>query len=158
MFTRLTVRPGGLVFGKSLGTKPNKVVAKLTDWDGTPRAPISLNINEWHDKFIMVEWPPDITGVKGQTATLKVTAWSGLVSNEWPVIFVPNPETKILPASDVTIVQCGTDSDADLCNNWTDPDDEGTFFLGPPENPPSYTYFGSHLLSWFCPFCSSSWG
>jgi len=72
-----------------------------------------------------------------------LTTFGGKVSNEYPILFVPDPDYKILPASDVTLIQCGTQTDYDTCNGWLDPDDVDSFFVGPPPDA-EYTFAGSH--------------
>jgi len=143
--------PGGpgAVIGSWFGSKPNKVIAKLSKWDGTPEV-LTLAIDEWHNTWIGVEWPTGIVGVREQWAKIQVTTSTGQVSNESSVLFVPDPDYMILPASDVQLVHCGTDTEADGCNGWTDPDDEGAFFSGCS----TCTFYGSHWRSPFCsPFC-----
>jgi hypothetical protein len=137
-------KPGGIagIVGKNFGSDPGTVKANLTTWNGGSFT-VDLNVTEWHNTMVGVEWPTNISGVLTHDATVQITTAAGLTSEEHIVKFTPEIVFKTLPMEDVSVTSCGTDGNADQCNDWHDPDDAGAFFPAP-----AGSFFGFHYNVW----------
>jgi hypothetical protein len=147
-----SVTPGGILIIKGCGFGVNQGQAFLTleNWNSDfalfgEAKPRPLEVLEWHPTFIGAKVPEGISGVLDQQAKLQIKSQFGW-SNELTVNFVATKELVKVPSDLATVLSCGTDSNADSCNDWTDPDDGDAFFASGCEA----TFCGSHYNCWGC--------
>jgi hypothetical protein len=145
-------RPDGVgaIVGKNFGAAKGTVVAHLTRWDGKD-ASRQLDVVKWTAKLIEIHWPADISGVMDQSTMLQVTTANQVKTNEWPVVFSAALDTKVLPYGELLHVDCGTDSNEDVCGTEWDADDATSFIGGeitPWAVPCAGTICGRHSNVW----------
>ena len=143
-------KPGGAGYikGKNFGTVKNKVVVNLERFDGVAQ-PVNLEIINWTATAIDVVWPSDISGVLDQNTTVQVVKANQVKSNEWPITFMAARTTKTLPYDDLKHIDCGIDSNVDVCGTWYDPDDfDGVYDAAPWPTKCVGTICGSHENAW----------
>jgi hypothetical protein len=154
-FSNFTPGGGLTVFGSGFGNTPGQLHMvgttagsfKITD------TVVPLFQGVWTNKWISGTIP-NLTGVVDQPVKFYVVTAGNLKSNDSPTVnFTAARETKQLTYKDpaVKLIACGTDSNADYCNGWIDPDDGGAAFylLGDPEFD-LVAFAGSHQN---CPGC-----
>ncbi len=151
--------PGGIIAitGHHFGTVSAIVRTHLTSWDGKPKV-LDLEVASWKDGLIEAHWP-SFFGLRDQDATIEVAPFGRPVSQPHPIRFTPELVGEILPAAEVKVVSCGTDSNFDGCNAFGDPDDSVTtilfFSIGSPwgcEHPGPWT------LATLCGHHENNWG
>lgn len=143
-------KPGGIGYikGKNFGTAQGTVVANLDRFDGTAQ-PVNLEIGTWTATGIEITWPSDISGVVDQDTTVHVVTANQVKTNEWPITFTAARATKVLPYDDLKHIDCGIDSNVDICGTWYDPDDfDGWADVIPWPTPCAGTICGSHENAW----------
>jgi hypothetical protein len=110
----------------------------------------NIPILSWKDTLIVATIPANIAGVVDQPVVFYVVTANNLKSKySLTVPFVATREVKKIPYGDpaVMVVSCGTDSNLDQCNNWSDPDDGGPL---PDLSTWGGTLAGNHLNCWGC--------
>jgi hypothetical protein len=147
--------PGGEVtlVGSGFGNSPGTLV--MLGY-GPPSNPFKLpeqnvpGILSWKNTLIVASLPNNITGAADQPIAFYVVTAGKLKSKlSLTVPFTATREVRKIPYGDpaVSVVSCGTDSNLDQCNGWSDTDDSGPY--------PDLSYWGStlagnHMNCWGC--------
>jgi hypothetical protein len=145
-----TVTPGGLIFLKGRGlANATTLTLKVVDFRGNPKEGL-VRINDRGETFLGATLTVGLVEVKDQKAILQVRTGSNQLSNEFQIDFVAERDVKVLKHDDaaVRMISCGDDSNWDVCNTWTDPDDDKPSGFG--EGPPLTTIGGGHYNCWAC--------
>ena len=143
-------KPGGTGFikGKNFGTSKESVVANLVRPNGSAQ-PEQLEVANWTPTLIEINWPENISGVMDQDTTVHVVTSNQVKTNAWPILFRAAVTSTEFPFDELTQIDCGTDSNSDICGTEIDEGDfDGIFDFNPFRGPCSGTICGSHENVW----------
>jgi hypothetical protein len=148
------ITPGGYVAvkGSWFGNDEGELWLKgLKKWNGAAYGDVKLAIatepgkDFWNTTSVFGVIPGNITQVKDQPVTLQIKTKAGAWSNEFPISFNAAKDWVTLTHTDpaVKLISCGTDSNKDVCNGKSDPDD-GDWF----SSSCGQTFYGFHYNVW----------
>jgi hypothetical protein len=150
VFLFSNVTPGGTILLKGRGLeRTTQLTLRLVNTGGQPTFPL-VTLLEVGPTFIGARLADGVAGVTDQQGMLQVRTGSNLFSNEFPVNFRAQRDFRILPPGDpaVRLIDCGKDSNWDVCNGWHDPDDERPSGFG--GGPPLTTIQAGHHNCYAC--------
>ncbi len=149
------VQPGNaapfVVFGERLPLPGEAGRAFLLgNWggDGVDRLEISIVAANADGSGVALQIADNVSGVPDQTVALVIQNAEGWESNSWLLTFVAAREVRLLPQSDVELVECSTSSDTDCCSPDFYDSDVVSYFC-PTDDDASF--HGSHQTAWGMP-------